>query len=102
MTTTKFGSRHYPLLSNSVQMRMVSPSQHTLRSDSESPSSSDIDDGQWDDWISDSNAQQQCKSLFDDMYFPTVQAAAAYDKETHKFVLDEVCKTLCEHLVSFI
>lgn len=36
------------------------------------------------------------------MYFPTVKAAAAYDKETHKFMLDEVCKALCEHLISFI
>ncbi|KIM43061.1 hypothetical protein M413DRAFT_443870 [Hebeloma cylindrosporum] len=59
-----------------------------------SESESDDDDQTWDDWVSDSNAQQQCKSLFCDQVLPSVEAALAYDKETYHFSLDEVCKRL--------
>lgn len=69
-------------------------------SDSESHSSSsesdDDDDQTWDDWVSDSNAQQQCKSLFEDKVFPSVEAALAYDKEAHQFSLEDICTALCE------
>jgi len=61
-----------------------------------SESESDDDDQTWDDWVSDSNVQQQCKSLFCDKVLPSVEAALAYDKETYHFSLDEACKRLCE------
>ena len=81
-----------------MPIRLLSPTQLRQSEDTSSNSSSDIDDDQWNDWISDSNAEQECKSLFDDKQFPSVQAAAAYDKEIHHFVLDDVCKALCELL----
>jgi len=81
-----------------MPIRLLSPTQHRQSEDASSnTSSSDVDD-QWNDWISDSNTEQECKSLFDDKHFPSVQAAAAYDKENHHFVLNDVCKTMCELL----
>src|SRR5258708_35129401 len=79
-----------------MPIRLLSPTQPRQSEDASSVSSSDIDDDQWNDWISDSNTQQECKALFDDKHFPSVQAAAAYDKEIHSFVLNDVCKALCE------
>ena len=80
-----------------MPIRLLSPTQHRQSEDASSDtSSSDIDDDQWNDWISDSNTKQECKSLFDDKNFPSVQEAAAYDNENHRFVLNDVCKTLCE------
>ena len=61
-----------------------------------SESESDDDDQTWDDWVSDSDTQQQCKSLFCHKVLPSVEAALAYDKETYHFSLDEACKRLCE------
>lgn len=79
-----------------MPIRLLSPTQPTRQSEAASSdsSSSDIDDDRWDDWISDSN--EECKALFDDKFFPSVRAAAAYDKEIHNFVLDDVFKALCE------
>ena len=64
--------------------------------DDDSASENDDQDQTWDDWVSDSNVEQQCKSLFDDTVLPSVEAVLAYDKETYHFSLDEVCKRLCE------
>lgn len=72
-------------------------------SDSESNSSSETDDENeetWDDWVSDSNTQQKCKSLFDEKVFPSPNEALAYDKKAHQFDLDDVCKSLCEYTIA--
>ncbi|KAJ4482476.1 S-adenosyl-L-methionine-dependent methyltransferase [Lentinula aciculospora] len=54
----------------------------------------DEDDGNWDDWISDSAAQNaNCRSLFDDKV-GSVQDILAYDKAIHNFDLDETCARL--------
>ncbi|KAF8194371.1 arginine N-methyltransferase 3 [Mycena galopus ATCC 62051] len=42
----------------------------------------------WDDWVSDSMQQRPCRSLFEDKVLPSMEAAVAYDKETHGFDLD--------------
>ncbi|KAH9480672.1 Ribosomal protein arginine N-methyltransferase rmt3 [Psilocybe cubensis] len=66
-------------------------------SDSDSVSSSDSEDENdqtWDDWVSDSNEQQETKSLFDETVLPSVERALAYDSETHHFNLDDFCKNL--------
>ncbi|CAA7261550.1 unnamed protein product [Cyclocybe aegerita] len=57
------------------------------------PETSDNDQA-WDDWVSDSNGRQECKSLFDDMVLPSVEDALEYDKKTHNFRLDEICTKL--------
>jgi hypothetical protein len=67
-----------------------------------SESESEDDDQTWDDWVSDSNVQQQCKSLFCDQVLPSLEAALAYDKETYHFSLDEACKRLCELRVALL
>lgn len=80
-----------------MPIRLLSPTQPSQQSEdpSSDSSSSDNDDNCWDDWRSDSNADQHCKALFDDKYFLSVQAAAAHDKDAYQFVLDDVCKALC-------
>jgi len=49
----------------------------------------------WDDWVSDSMEQRPCRSLFDEKVLPSVEAAIAYDKNTHGFDLDAFCAGLC-------
>jgi len=65
-------------------------------STSASSESEDDNDQNWDDWASDSNAQQETKSLFDEKRLPSVESALAYDKETYNFSLDEFCKKKCK------
>lgn len=69
-------------------------------SDSESnltsSESDDENDQTWDDWVSDSNAQQNCKSLFDENVFPSATEALSHDKVAHQFDLDDVSKSLCK------
>ncbi|ESK84801.1 protein arginine n-methyltransferase 3 [Moniliophthora roreri MCA 2997] len=64
--------------------------------DSESaPSSEEDDDDQtWEDWVSDSNSRQPCRSLFEDRILQSAEAALAYDKSTFGFSLDETCAKL--------
>ena len=73
------------------------------RSESGTASSSDSEednDQTWDDWVSDSNAQLETKSLFDEQVLPSVERALAYDRETHKFDLEEFCKSICTFCVA--
>jgi len=71
------------------------PATPPQNSDSDSfSSSSDEDDQNWEDWISDS-ATKPCKSLFDDAVFPSAAEALQYDKSVHQFDLDDVCSKLC-------
>ncbi|PPQ78739.1 hypothetical protein CVT25_010742 [Psilocybe cyanescens] len=62
--------------------------------DSALSDSEDDNDQTWDDWVSDSNEQQETKSLFDENVLPSVERALAYDSKTHHFNLDDFCKTL--------
>lgn len=65
-------------------------------SDPDDSSSSDDDEDQtWEDWASGSETQE-CKSLFDEKMFPSVEAALTYDEKTHKIALNDLCKTLGE------
>ena len=57
----------------------------------------DDDDEAWDDWVSDSFAQQPCKSLFDERTFPSVKDALLYDQSNHAFYLSDTCSRLCLH-----
>jgi len=81
-----------------MSIRLPPPSQNieqagnTISDSGTSDTDSDDDQG-WDDWTSDTNAI--CKSLFDNEVFPSIQEAIAHDRESHNFVLDDVCKALC-------
>ncbi|KAA1472227.1 S-adenosyl-L-methionine-dependent methyltransferase [Dentipellis sp. KUC8613] len=46
----------------------------------------------WSDWVSDS--AQKCQSLFEPKTFPSVADALAFDRDTHGFDLEAVCKRL--------
>ncbi|TFY72550.1 hypothetical protein EVG20_g489 [Dentipellis fragilis] len=46
----------------------------------------------WSDWVSDS--AQKCQSLFEPKTFPSVAEALAFDRDTHDFDLEAVCKRL--------
>lgn len=64
-------------------------------------SSSDEDEDQndpktWDDWISDSQENRECNSLFEDKKLASVAKAIEYDEQTHKFNLDRVSSKLGE------
>ena len=61
-----------------------------------SASSESEDEETWDDWVSDSNTRQGCKSLFDDKILSCVEDAVAYDRETYKVDIIELCKRLCK------
>ncbi|KAF9525547.1 protein arginine N-methyltransferase [Crepidotus variabilis] len=61
--------------------------------DSSSSESEEEEDQTWDDWQSDS-ITQQCKSLFDEKVFQSIEETLEYDKEKHHFVLEDVCKAL--------
>ncbi|KAF8877148.1 S-adenosyl-L-methionine-dependent methyltransferase [Gymnopilus junonius] len=65
------------------------------RNDSESGSSLDSEDDNdqtWDDWVSDSNAELETKSLFDEQVLQSVERALTYDKEIHHFDLNNFAK----------
>ena len=64
-------------------------------------SSSDDDEDQndprtWDDWISDSQENRECYSLFDDKKLASVVKAVEHDEQTHAFNLDRLSSKLCE------
>jgi type I protein arginine methyltransferase len=72
-------------------------------SDPEKSSSSsdgeEDEDETWDDWVSDSNTRQGCKSLFDEKIFSCVEDAMAYDRENYKVDINELCKRLGKCLI---
>ncbi|KAK7025560.1 hypothetical protein VNI00_015913 [Paramarasmius palmivorus] len=75
-----------------MSIHLHAPSNLVEREDDEEsvPSSEEDDDDQtWDDWVSDSNSRQPCRSLFEDKVFQNAEAALAYDKTTYGFNLDE-------------
>lgn len=62
-------------------------------------SSSDEDEDQndpktWDDWVSDSQENRECYSLFEDKKLSSVAKALEYDEQTHGFNLDRVSNKL--------
>lgn len=59
-----------------------------------SSSESEDEDQNWDDWVSDSNQQQECRSLFDETLLPSVDAAISHDVSTHSFDINEVSSKL--------
>jgi type I protein arginine methyltransferase len=61
-----------------------------------SSSSEGEDEETWDDWVSDSNTRQGCKSLFDDKILSCVEDVVAYDRESYKVDIIEICKRLCK------
>lgn len=65
-----------------------------LESGSSSSETEDDEDQTWDDWVSDSNEQQECHSLFDEKVLPSVDAAISYDKATHGFDINEKAAAL--------
>lgn len=70
-------------------------------------SSSDEDEDQndpktWDDWVSDSQENRECYSLFEDKKLASVTKAIEYDEQTHKFNLDRVSGGLGESTSSSI
>jgi type I protein arginine methyltransferase len=66
----------------------------------ESSDSSEDEDKEetWDDWVSDSNTRQGCKSLFDEKILSCVEDAVTYDRENYKVDINELCKRLCKFL----
>jgi protein arginine N-methyltransferase 3 len=67
-----------------------------------SSSSEGEDEENWDDWVSDSNTRQGCKSLFDDKFLSCVEDAVAYDRESYKVDIIQICKRLCKSPISLI
>ena len=83
--------------------------EHKDDTDSESclSSSSDEDEDQndprtWDNWVSDSQENKECYSLFEDKKFFSVQKTLEYDEQTHGFSLDRVSSTLGKVIPSSI
>ena len=56
----------------------------------------------WDDWVSDSQENRECHSLFEDKKLASVAKAIEYDEQTHGFNLDRVSSKLGEGLSSSI
>ncbi|KAJ3518164.1 hypothetical protein NLJ89_g28 [Agrocybe chaxingu] len=78
-----------------MSVRLPAPPKFTEPiSDPESDPETSDDDQAWDDWVSDSNGRQECKSLFDDKVLLSAEDALEYDKKTHNFGLDETCMKL--------
>ena len=65
---------------------------------SSSSSEDDDNDENWDEWISDSITQQECRSLFEKKSLPSAEEALKYDKQTYGFDLIETCGKLCEFI----
>jgi len=63
-------------------------------SDSDSSSTGEDDDQNWDDWESDSFQKQECPSLFDNSNLPSASEAIIYDREKYGFDLDSICLKL--------
>lgn len=84
-----------------MSLRLPPPTNAELGSDPEKNSSSedtDDDDQNWDDWVSDSIVQQECRSLFEDKKFTSIEEAVAHDKSAHGFDINHAVKRLCESL----
>jgi protein arginine N-methyltransferase 3 len=69
-------------------------------------SSSDEDEDQndpktWNDWVSDSQENRECHSLFEVKKLPSVAKAVEYDEQTHGFNVDRVSGNLGQHIPSF-
>jgi protein arginine N-methyltransferase 3 len=79
--------------------RTIPDPEEDRESGSSSSESGDDDDRNWDDWVSDSNEQQQCRSLFEDRVLPSVEAAVSYDDSVHGFNINEVTSKLGEPFV---
>lgn len=67
-------------------------------------SSSDEDEDQndpktWDDWVSDSQENRGCYSLFEDKKLASVAKAIEHDEQTHKFNVDRVSSKFGERLL---
>jgi protein arginine N-methyltransferase 3 len=67
---------------------------------SSSESEGDEEDQNWDDWVSDSNEQQECRSLFDEAVLPSVEAAIKHDISTHSFDINDLSSKLGTSVVS--
>ena len=68
-------------------------------------SSSEEDEDQndpktWDDWVSDSQENRECYSLFEDKKLASVAKAIEYDEQTYGFNLDRVSNKLGEPTLS--
>jgi len=50
----------------------------------------------WDDWVSDSQGDRECYSLFEDKKLASVAKAVEYDEQTYGFNLDRVSSMLGE------
>ena len=68
--------------------------EETIESGSSSSESEGDEDQNWDDWVSDSNEQQECRSLFDEAVLPSVEAAVKHDISTHSFDINEFSSKL--------
>lgn len=81
-----------------MSIRLPAPPDVTEpNSDIETGSSSSEDDDNdenWDEWISDSITQQECRSLFEIKSLPSAEEALKYDKQTYGFDLIETCGKL--------
>lgn len=68
-----------------------------------SSSGSDSDyaeeDNNFEDWVSDQDQSQSCRSLFEDKSFPSANAALLYDKTAHNFDLSSTYAKLSAYLL---
>lgn len=68
-----------------------------------SSSGSDSDyaeeDNNFEDWVSDQDQNQSCRSLFEDKSFPSATAALSYDKTAHNFDLSSTYAKLSPYLL---
>jgi protein arginine N-methyltransferase 3 len=73
------------------------PTEEFISTDDADATSSeeDDDDQNWDDWVSD-DAEQPCRSLFDDKLLPSAREALAHDKSVHDFDLENAFARLCK------
>lgn len=67
---------------------------------SSSSDDGDDEDETWDDWVSDSNTRQGCKSLFDERILSCVEDAVTYDRENYKVDINELCRRLCKFSIN--
>lgn len=83
------------------------PAPHNISGPNSDPEKSSSSDGEededetWDDWVSDSNTRQGCKSLFDEKILSCVEDAVAYDRENYKVDINELCKRLGKSLIFY-
>lgn len=78
------------------------PYSDPIGSSSSSSEDQDYQEETWDDWVSDSNARQGCKSLFDEKILSCVEDAVTYDRENHQVDINELCKRLCKFSINIV